>query len=53
LIGILAGSFLIGESSALLGFLLNDPTARVIVLGAVIVLIRYRPEGLFTVQKRE
>ncbi len=53
LVGILAGSFLIGESSALLGFLLNDPTARVIVLGAVIVLIRYRPEGLFTVQKRE
>ncbi len=53
LVGILAGSFLIGESSALLGFLLNDPTARVLVLGAVIVLIRYRPEGLFTVQKRE
>ncbi|MEL7332299.1 MAG: urea ABC transporter permease subunit UrtB [Cyanobacteria bacterium J06560_2] len=52
LIGILAGSFLIGESNAIIAFLLNDPTARVIVLGAVIVLIRYRPEGLFTVQKR-
>jgi urea transport system permease protein len=52
LIGILAGSFLIGESNALLAFLLNDPTARVLVLAAVIVLIRYRPEGLFTVQKR-
>jgi urea transport system permease protein len=52
LVGILAGSFLIGESSALLGFILNDPTARVIVLAAVIVLIRFRPEGLFTVQKR-
>jgi urea transport system permease protein len=52
LIGILAGSFLIGESSALLAFILNDPTARVLVLAAVIVLIRYRPEGLFTVQKR-
>lgn len=52
LIGILAGSFLIGESNAIIAFMLNDPTARVIVLGAVIVLIRYRPEGLFTVQKR-
>lgn len=52
LIGILAGSFLIGESNAIIAFILNDPTARVIVLGAVIVLIRYKPEGLFTVQKR-
>jgi urea transport system permease protein len=52
LIGILAGSILIGESNAIIAFLLNDPLARVIVLAAVIVLIRYRPEGLFTVQKR-
>jgi urea transport system permease protein len=52
LIGILAGSFLIGEANAIIAFMLNDPTARVIVLAAVIVLIRYRPEGLFTVQKR-
>ncbi|MGF1601555.1 MAG: urea ABC transporter permease subunit UrtB [Thermosynechococcaceae cyanobacterium] len=52
LIGILAGSLLIGEANAVIAFILNDPLARVIVLGAVIVLIRYRPEGLFTVQKR-
>ncbi|MBF2025734.1 MAG: urea ABC transporter permease subunit UrtB [Oscillatoriales cyanobacterium C42_A2020_001] len=52
LVGVLAGSFLIGQSNAVLAYLLNDPTARVIVLAAVIVLIRYRPEGLFTVQKR-
>lgn len=52
LIGILAGSFLIGEANAIIAFILNDPTARVLVLGAVIVLIRYRPEGLFTIQKR-
>lgn len=52
LIGILAGSFLIGESNALIAFMLNDPTARVLVLTAVIILIRYRPEGLFTIQKR-
>ncbi|MEO0490216.1 MAG: urea ABC transporter permease subunit UrtB [Cyanobacteria bacterium P01_A01_bin.123] len=52
LIGILAGSLLIGEANAIIAFMLNDPLARVIVLGAVIVLIRYRPEGLFTVQKR-
>ena len=52
LIGVLAGAFLIGESNAGIAYLLNDPTARVIVLAAVIVLIRYKPEGLFTVQKR-
>ncbi|PSB55356.1 urea ABC transporter permease subunit UrtB [Chamaesiphon polymorphus] len=52
LIGVLAGAVLIGESNAAIAYLLNDPTARVIVLAAVIVLIRYRPEGLFTVQKR-
>ncbi len=52
LVGVLAGSFLIGEANAVIAFMLNDPLARVIVLAAVIVLIRYRPEGLFTVQKR-
>ncbi|KAM3102915.1 urea ABC transporter permease subunit UrtB [Phormidesmis sp. 146-12] len=52
LVGVLAGAFLIGQSNAAIAYLLNDPSARVIVLAAVIVLIRYRPEGLFTVQKR-
>jgi urea transport system permease protein len=52
LVGVLAGAILIGESNAAIAYLLNDPAARVIVLAAVIVLIRYRPEGLFTVQKR-
>lgn len=52
LIGVLAGAFLIGQSNAAIAYLLNDPSARVIVLAAVIVLIRYRPEGLFTIQKR-
>jgi urea transport system permease protein len=52
LVGVLAGSVLIGEANAAIAYLLNDPAARVIVLAAVIVLIRYRPEGLFTVQKR-
>lgn len=52
LIGTLAGAALIGESNAIIAFLLSDPVARVIVLAAVIIIIRYRPEGLFTVQKR-
>ena len=52
LFGILAGAFLIGESTSGIAYLLNDSTARVIVLAAVIILIRYKPEGLFTVQKR-
>ncbi len=52
LVGVLAGAFLIGELSSGIAYLLNDPTARVIVLAAVIILIRYKPEGLFTIQKR-
>ncbi|XGV97839.1 MAG: urea ABC transporter permease subunit UrtB [Leptolyngbya sp. BL-A-14] len=52
LVGVLAGSVLIGEANSAIAYLLNDPVARVIVLFSVIVLIRYRPEGLFTVQKR-
>lgn len=52
LIGTLAGAVVIGESNAAIAFFLNDPVARVIVLTAVIIIIRYRPEGLFTVQKR-
>lgn len=52
LVGVLAGAFVIGESNATIAFFLNDPVARVIVLTAVIIIIRYRPEGLFTVQKR-
>ena len=52
LIGVLAGAVLIGESNSAIAYLLNDSAARVIVLAAVIVLIRYRPEGLLTIQKR-
>lgn len=52
LIGVLAGAVVIGQSNAVIAYLLNDPTARVIVLAAVIILIRYKPEGLFSVQKR-
>ncbi len=48
----MAGALLIGESNAAIAFLLNDSIARVLVLAGVIILIRYRPEGLFTVQKR-
>ncbi|WP_246140279.1 urea ABC transporter permease subunit UrtB [Euhalothece natronophila] len=52
LFGTLAGAILIGEGNAMIAYFTNDPTARVIILLGVIVLIRYRPEGLFTVQKR-
>ncbi len=52
LIGVLAGAVLIGEANSAIAFLLNDPAARVLVLAAVIILIRYRPEGLFAIQKR-
>lgn len=52
LIGVLAGAVLIGEANSAIAFLLNDAAARVLVLAAVIILIRYRPEGLFAIQKR-
>lgn len=52
LVGVLAGAVLIGEANATIAYILNDPTARVIVLAAVIILIRYKPEGLFSIQKR-
>ena len=50
-VGSLAGtavaSGLVGEATTLFSYLFNDTIGRVAVLMAIILLIRYRPQGLF------
>lgn len=47
LLGAAASALMIGEASAGLSFLFNETTARILILLGVIVLIRFRPNGLF------
>ncbi|MDZ7810538.1 MAG: urea ABC transporter permease subunit UrtB [Arhodomonas sp.] len=47
LLGTAVASGLVGEATALFSFLLNDTIGRVAVLMAIIVLIRFWPQGLF------
>jgi urea transport system permease protein len=47
LIGTAAASALIGEATALFSLLMNDTLGRIAVLAGIIVLIRFRPRGLF------
>lgn len=47
LVGTAVASGLVGEATALFSYLLNDTIGRVAVLMAIILLIRYWPQGLF------
>lgn len=47
LVGTAASAFMIGEASAFLSYVFNDTTGRILILLGVIVLIRFRPQGLF------
>ncbi|MCW2241689.1 urea ABC transporter permease subunit UrtB [Azospirillum canadense] len=47
LLGTVASSGILGGSTAGLAFLLNDTLAKALVFLAVVVLIRFRPRGLF------
>ncbi|MDZ7711061.1 MAG: urea ABC transporter permease subunit UrtB [Roseovarius sp.] len=47
LLGTAAASALIGEATALFSMLLNDTLGRIAVLAGIIILIRFRPRGLF------
>lgn len=47
LLGAASASVLIGEATALFSMLLNDTLGRIAVLAGIIVLIRFRPRGLF------
>jgi len=52
LFGAVISAALLGEASSVLGFLSNDTVAQAVVLAAIIVLIRFRPQGLFAARVR-
>ena len=45
--GTAASALMIGEATAWLSYWFNDTTGRILILIGVIVLIRFRPQGLF------
>jgi urea transport system permease protein len=48
LAGVLGGGLVVGELETLLSYLISATTAQAIVLVIAIVIIRYRPRGLFS-----
>ena len=52
LFGAVISAALLGQASGVLGFLANDTVAQTTVLLAVVVLIRFRPQGLFAARVR-
>lgn len=52
LLGTLASSGILGELSGFIAFYSNDTIAKALVLLAIVVLIRFRPQGLFTARVR-
>jgi urea transport system permease protein len=52
LFGTVASAALLGELTGVIAFLQNDTVAKALVLLAIVVLIRFRPQGLFAVRVR-
>jgi len=52
LLGSVASAFLIGQTTGLLAYLSNDTIAKTVVFVVIIVLIRFRPRGLFVSKVR-
>lgn len=52
LVGTVASAFVLGELSGVIAFLQNDTVAKAIVLLAIVVLIRFRPQGMFATRVR-
>jgi len=52
LAGTVASAFALGELSGAIAFLQNDTVAKALVLLAIVVLIRFRPQGLFVTRVR-
>lgn len=48
LIGTVASSLILGELTGFLAFYSNDTMAKALALLAIVVLIRFRPQGLFS-----
>lgn len=47
IVGTAAAALLIGEATALISIVINDTLGRIAVLAGIILLIRFRPRGLF------
>lgn len=52
LIGTVASSVILGELTGFLAFYSNDTMAKVLVFLAIVILIRFRPQGLFAAKVR-
>lgn len=52
LFGTVASSAILGELSGFLAFFSNDTIAKALVLVAIVILIRFRPQGLFVARLR-
>ncbi|SIR30848.1 amino acid/amide ABC transporter membrane protein 1, HAAT family [Paracoccus thiocyanatus] len=52
LVGTAAAAMLIGEVTALFSIVINDTLGRIAVLAGIILLIRFRPRGLFPADTR-
>jgi len=52
LLGTVASAMLLGELTAGIAYLQNDTVAKALVLLAIVVVIRFRPRGLFSARLR-
>ncbi|MDX5362209.1 MAG: urea ABC transporter permease subunit UrtB [Alphaproteobacteria bacterium] len=52
LFGTVVSAFLLGELTGIIAYLQNDTVAKALVLLAIVVLIRFRPQGLFVSRVR-
>ncbi|MEX0430434.1 urea ABC transporter permease subunit UrtB [Spiribacter insolitus] len=52
LLGAGTSALMLGEATAWLSFLFNETTGRILILLAVVVFIRFRPEGMFPAKVR-
>ena len=53
LLGTVLSALILGELSSIISFYSNDTMAKALVLLAVVILIRFRPQGLFSVKLRK
>jgi urea transport system permease protein len=52
LFGTVASSFILGQLTGVIAFWQNDTVAKALVLVVIVVLIRFRPQGLFVTRVR-
>ena len=53
LLGTVLSALILGELSSIISFYSNDTMAKALVLLAVVILIRFRPQGLFAIKTRK